>query len=241
MSANNFKDISKQRFGCLEVIEKSGKDKWGQAIWRCKCDCGNYTEVTGCGLRGGNTKSCGCFSKKLTSERFKKYNTFYEKDDYMVGITAKGLEFYFDKEDYEKIKDICWYINRDYVVSKSKSRKSISLHRLIINPTEDMFVDHEDGNPLNNRRNNLRIASNTENSRNSSKPRGKHSSLYKGVSWDKSRGKWVSSIMVNRKHIHLGRYLTEEEAALAYNEGATRYFKEFAKLNEVKEVVICLQ
>ena len=55
-------DLIGQRFGKLIVLEKSGT-KNGRAIWKCKCDCGNYTEVTTALLRNGSVSSCGCLAK----------------------------------------------------------------------------------------------------------------------------------------------------------------------------------
>lgn len=57
---NGLKDITGQRFGKLVAIEPCGRTKSGVVKWRCKCDCGNYTEVSGTSLRTGVTKSCGC-------------------------------------------------------------------------------------------------------------------------------------------------------------------------------------
>ena len=59
-------DLTGQRFGRLTVIERAGKDYIGQAMWRCRCDCGNVTVVAGGNLRTGNTKSCGCYGHELT-------------------------------------------------------------------------------------------------------------------------------------------------------------------------------
>lgn len=55
-------DLTGQRFGHLTVVERVGSDKWGVAIWRCKCDCGAEVVVSGGKLRRGHTKSCGCSS-----------------------------------------------------------------------------------------------------------------------------------------------------------------------------------
>lgn len=65
------KDITGQRFGLLTVIENVGKDKRGEAIWLCRCDCGNETTTTGYKLRSGWTKSCGCLQ---TAQRKKGFN-----------------------------------------------------------------------------------------------------------------------------------------------------------------------
>ena len=58
---------------------------------------------------------------------------------------------------------------------------------------------------------------------------------YKGAYWHESKGKWISDIKVEGKKIHLGAFDTKEEAALAYNEGAIKYFGEFARLNVVEK------
>lgn len=89
-------------------------------------------------------------------------------------------------------------------------------------------VDHIDGNGLNNRRCNLRLATNAQNAYNQKK-RSDNASGFKGVSFDKSRNKWIAQIMVNYKHIHLGRFETPEEAYRAYRQAAFEYFGEFAR------------
>lgn len=73
MRANNFKDISGQRFSRLTVIEFAGIGKENRAMWRCKCDCGNEVIVSGKSLRTGNTRSCGCLVADLDRERNEKY------------------------------------------------------------------------------------------------------------------------------------------------------------------------
>lgn len=64
-------DLTGQRFGRLTVIERAGKDCIGQAMWRCQCDCGKITVVTGGNLRTGNTQSCGCYGHELTIEGYR--------------------------------------------------------------------------------------------------------------------------------------------------------------------------
>lgn len=61
-----FIDLTGQRFGKLVVIEKAEKNKFGQILWLCKCDCGNETKVISPSLNCGATKSCGCLRKENT-------------------------------------------------------------------------------------------------------------------------------------------------------------------------------
>jgi|SRR5882724_4046405 len=90
-----------------------------------------------------------------------------------------------------------------------------------------LFVDHKDGNPSNNRWNNLREATHTQNMRNR-KPQ-RNVCGYKGV-FRKNRT-FRAKITVNYRPIYLGRYKTAEEAALAYNEASKKYHGEFGRQN----------
>ena len=88
-------------------------------------------------------------------------------------------------------------------------------------------VDHIDGNGLNNRRENLRIATAAQNQRNA-KLRIDNTSGYKGVYFDKRKKKWRGLIKFNQKTIHLGSYATPEAAHEAYCKAAKELFGEFA-------------
>ncbi len=104
------------------------------------------------------------------------------------------------------------------------------------------LIDHRNGDKLDNRRHNLRLATRKDNEANKKKRRtqagGKTSSKYKGVSYmtDKKRSKpWRCIITADKKRRALGCYATEEEAALVYNEAAKETFGEFALLNVIDE------
>ena len=90
------------------------------------------------------------------------------------------------------------------------------------------YVDHIDGNPFNNKIENLRECSLVENQHNR-KSQKSSSSKYKGVHWCKSRKKWCAKIKTRDRHINLGRFATENEASKAYNTFARDYQKEFYK------------
>lgn len=89
-------------------------------------------------------------------------------------------------------------------------------------------LDHIDGNPTNNRLENLRPATRAENNRNRTKRPGQ-TSRFKGVSWDRRTGKWFAQIMLGKKTFPLGFHDTEEAAYAAYCEAAERYHGAFAR------------
>jgi hypothetical protein len=97
---------------------------------------------------------------------------------------------------------------------------------------KNLEVDHKNRISICNDKNNLRLATRSENQRNKNIQKN-NTSGYKGVCWDKIRNKWKSAIHVNGKIINLGRFFTKEEAAIAYNEAAVKYFGEFAYLNVI--------
>lgn len=104
------------------------------------------------------------------------------------------------------------------------------MHRLILNTPPKLLTDHKDRNKLNNQRNNLRIATATENRQNSKN----NTSKYKEITHDKTNKKWKAQITHNKKYIYLGRFNTQEKAALAYNKAAIKYHNKFAKLNTIQ-------
>lgn len=99
-----------------------------------------------------------------------------------------------------------------------------------LSPTEQ--VDHVNGNTLDNRAANLRLATPSQNACNHG-PQSRNGSGYKGVSWDRSRGKWIAVIAVNKKQKNLGRFATKEAAAHAYNLAAAERHGEFARINQI--------
>lgn len=197
----------------------------------CKCKCGNEKIINIDNLKSGKTKSCGCYNKKLLQQRRKKCNEYEFNNEYVIGITSNTKEkFYFDLEDFDKIKDYCWYKDRFGYVVNIKDRKNIKLHKLITNTNEDTIVDHINRNKLDNRKCNLRICTKQQNNFNTNISKN-NTSGYKGVYWDKSRGKWSASIGYNYKTIFLGRYNTKEEAYKKRLEAEEKYYKEFMAKN----------
>ena len=150
---------------------------------------------------------------------------------------TKGQVAIVDEEDAD-LALLNWYCANGYAVRRTPgdNGKLIWMHRVILarilrrelRPGEQ--VDHINGDKTDNRRENLRLATNAQNGANKSKQKGT-SSEYKGVCWHKATKKWRAQIGVDWKLIHLGYFTDEMDAASAYDEAAMEYFGEFAKLN----------
>lgn len=112
---------------------------------------------------------------------------------------------------------------------------TLYMHRLIAGTQPGYETDHINGDGLDNRRSNLRSATASQNRANMGKPRRPRgatpSSAYKGVSWDRSRGRWQAKIQVAGQHRNLGRYDDEAQAARAYDAAAVAAWGDFAAVN----------
>lgn len=158
----------------------------------------------------------------------------------------KGIAF-VDDEDFEDANRYKWYLVKSqrsgvytctFIKNKYKKHRgtSIEMQRFILKPTSCEHIDHVNHNGLDNRRNNLRMCTQTQNNGNRIKRKKNTSSRFKGVSWlnQKNSNKiWRARIGYNKKQYFLGYFETEEAAALAYNEKAMELFGEFACLNQV--------
>lgn len=105
------------------------------------------------------------------------------------------------------------------------------LHRLIMDAPDGLMVDHENGDTLDNRRENLRLATHAQNNRNVVYKKVGAASKYKGVKYHKLQGNWFARIGLNGRSISLGYYETDKEAAEAYDLAAIKYHGEFARTN----------
>ncbi len=148
-----------------------------------------------------------------------------------------GIYAIVDTEDVEWLSKFKWS-DSDGRASRSHrqnvGRRTVLMHREIIRARAHEFVDHINGNPLDNRKANLRICTNMQNTWNTRK-RTHNRSGYKGVSKTPSiKSPWRASIKIAGKRTSLGCFATVEEAAKAYNEAAIKYQGEFARLNHVE-------
>lgn len=146
------------------------------------------------------------------------------------------LSTQIDDSDWEYLSKFKWYLSSwgyvcRYVYVRNKSAKAVYMHKEIyLKHTEELpiKVDHRNLNKLDNRFQNLRKASHTQNIRNSFKHKD-NTSGFKGVSWAKWANKWRVQIMVNGKRFHIGYFSTRKEAHNSYRKVSKQYHGEFAR------------
>jgi len=148
---------------------------------------------------------------------------------------TRGKESIIDKEDYDRVNKYMWHTGNHGYASHKNNSESLLLHRFIMSPKEGEYVDHINGNKLDNRKVNLRICSNSENAMHRVNLQSNNKSGYQGVHFDKSRGKWMSYIKVDNKRIGLGRFNAKEEAIKVRKDAETKYFGEFKPLDNLKK------
>lgn len=206
----------------------------------CDCSIDNKPfKVLGNSLRDGNTRSCGCLQKavvsKIGSDK-KDYNEYNLSGEYGIGycsnLNLDGTnEFYFDKEDYNKIKKYCWCFNKQgHVIARvpESNNKIIKMSRLIMGVDAPRIqVDHIKHKRYDNRKSQLRIATNQQNTMNQ-QLKSTNTSGVTGVYWDSDREKWVASITYQYKTIPLGRFDNFEDAANVRKKAEEKYFGEWS-------------
>ena len=150
---------------------------------------------------------------------------------------SRGLFAIVNGRDFLKLYMFKWFAKGDggtfYAIRtfyENGRKKQVSMHRQIMNPTEGFCIDHRNHIGLDNRRINLREATQTQNSHNRRKSTT-CSSIYKGVVWKECHKKWRASIKVNGQTISLGYFDNEIDAAKAYDAAAKEHFGKFASLN----------
>lgn len=181
-----------------------------------------------------DSKICRLGLKRNISTKFqrKSPNRYREKDNKVYIQLTKNKEAIIDKEDYDLIKNYHWHAVKSGNVYYASTRDSknnncnLRMHQLIMNHKN---IDHINGDGLNNCRENLRIASQQENSFNQ-RPRKDSKTGFKGVHKTQNNT-WIARIRLNGRTYYSKRFKTPEEAAKAYDELATKYFGEYAKLN----------
>ena len=153
---------------------------------------------------------------------------------------SRGFFALVDDEDYEGLSKFKWYANgrakiyaarRIYIKGGKGKSVHIYMQKELLCLPPEVHIDHINSEGLDNRKCNLRIATQHQNCMNQRIQRRQKSSRFKGVTWDKSKSKWMSQINLNKRHFYLVRFYNEEDAAMTYNKKAKELFGEFALLN----------
>jgi len=154
------------------------------------------------------------------------------EDAKLIPLT-QGKFAIVDPADFDELSQYKWTAakspNTFYAVRSAQGRQ-IRMHRLITDAPKGLVVDHRNHNGLDNRKENLRLCTRSENARNQ-RPQTGRSSKYKGVCWHKNQKKWLARVYSKGVTYHLGSFNSEIAAAKAYDKKAKELFGEFAHLN----------
>lgn len=217
----------------------------GNVHWLCQCDCGNpeLSSVTGYQLESGHTQSCGCYASEQIAKRNKLYSTkmnpFQNNGDGTITLfDDNGEQCLIDEEDYDIVRNWYWRKNekrgskeKGYWTTNSKiddeyNKSTIPIQQIIAEIKyegyENIVPDHLSRNTDDNRKCNIKLKTNKDNSHNRGLSK-RNTSGKTGVSFNKQAGKWVAYIMVDYKRIHLGRFDTFEEAVKIRKEAESKY------------------
>ncbi len=238
-------DLSGQKFGRWTVLYPTNKRSGGKRLYHCRCDCGTERDVSEGNLKRGVSKSCGCYKKEVNTnnKKCKKYNKYnIESEEYGIGWTINDeYEFYFDKEDYDLIYNYCWHKHQDgylrtfydsyYDDEGKRHNKYIMMHQLL---SEKYFggelLDHINGLPYDNRKENLRVVAQKDNMKNL-KLYSNNTSGHKGVI-QTPNGNWMAYIQCDNNRYNLGTFSTYEEAVVSREIAEHNYFNEYNRSRE---------
>lgn len=198
----------------------------------CHCGCGFKTKI----LKNGKPRAFFPNHQPLFAERPPSRFVTIEGVICRTIPLAGGREAIVDVADYDALSLRRWIgIKKQNIMyacglSRINGKKIIvEMHNVIMN-SDKMRVDHKNGNGLDNRRCNLRIATKAQNDWNRGRQKNNKSG-FKGVYWRKDRLKWSVEIKANRERLCLGVFTDVIEAARAYDQAALKYHGDFARLN----------
>ncbi|KKN71924.1 hypothetical protein LCGC14_0415700 [marine sediment metagenome] len=146
---------------------------------------------------------------------------------------SNGMFTTVDAGDFKWLNQWKWSFNKGYVIGghrpEGKNSSPVLMHRVIMDPPNDKFVDHTNHDTLDNRRCNLRVCTKGQNQFNKLPQGG--TSRFKGVSWNEQTSKYKVQIQFQDKKYYPGYFINEIEAAITYDLWAIKLFGEFAHLN----------
>ena len=180
-------DLTGKRFGRLVVLRR-GEDYIAPSgavsvRWVCKCDCGKEVLIGRSGLQFGSYKSCGCYRSSVRGMEYEN------KGDYILCKCNQG-EFLIDTEDFDLVKTHGWHITKLGYVAENRTKKF--LHTMIMKTPKGRVTDHINGNPLDNRKSNLRVVGFSENGYNKVLMTGKSGEPF--ISYNKSNNYYCVTV-----------------------------------------------
>ncbi len=150
---------------------------------------------------------------------------------------TRGLEVIIDAMDLPLVERWKWSLQGHQYAGRNDRGRIVYMHRQILGVLPGVEIDHVNGNGLDNRRANLRLATHSQNLANIRSLVAHNTSGFKGVSWDgdqrRRRKRWIAQIQVKGRHFMLGRFLEARQAAQAYDEAAKKHFGSFARTNKM--------
>ena len=199
-------------------------------------------EIKKCSICGSTTKVCNTEIGLLCCKHYLQYKrhgkiqdrTKYDPNEFVIEEDLvriflynkdgnKVAETLVDNDDYNLIKGHKWCLDKNGYVKNSKQEY---LHRTITGETI-LYVDHINGNKLDNRKSNLRVCSNADNLKNRVKLPSSNTSGILGVRYRSDRNRWYTEIQVNNEKIYLGNYTNKEDAIRARSKAEIKYFGEY--------------
>lgn len=221
-------DLIGNRYNHLTVVSRSEKSR----KYVCLCDCGGLFETTKQRLINGRSKSCGCLKSKLLSDSATRHG-YSGSPTYQSFISMLHRCYDTNRTNYDLYGGSGIVVEEPSWLEESPNGFLNFLNDVGERP-EGCSLDRIDGSKGYSK-NNCRWATSREQAANTDRTKQENStSKYRGVSLRKTTGKYITRIG-NGKGAYewLGDFVTEEEAALRYNERAIELFGKYAKLNNV--------
>ena len=200
-------NLTEQKFGKLTALEPTDKKMGNSIIWKCKCDCGNFSEAAVNILRSGKTKSCGCLNNEyedLTNMRFGRLTALEPTEKRSAGSVVWKC-----KCDCGKFSEVSSH--------NLKSGKARSCGCVRDEKTEEyrknVYIENTDLDLL------------------SSKPTKANTSGRRGVSWYAPTKSWRASIGFKNKTIYLGTFKNFEDAVRERELAEEKYYEPILEEN----------
>ncbi len=213
-------------YGKYIVGKFAGRNKHGDSLWECRCECGNVRIKCACNLVTGNTKSCGCL--KLGKDKSIIAPPAPRGARYIQ--LTRGKWALVDAGDFAMASKFEWSFANGYARrNQTKDCSSTFLHRMIMGEPKSQ-VDHRNLNTLDNRRDNLREATDRQNRFN--KPARRDNACgFKGVSLHRQSGKWRAEISAYGKRRRKSGFDSPKDAHFQYQKWAKTMHGEFARMS----------